>query len=263
MNKTKIDWTDMSWNPITGCLKNCRYCYAKGITHRFGSPEKETGGLHVINSPLCTETAVSKRFHVPIEFRSDHYPFGFDPTLHLYRLDNLKKTKTPHRIFVGSMGDMFGEWVPIFWINKVFAACEEAHDHTYLFLTKNPARYWTLYRHGELPKTDNYWFGFTATKQKELENAHRECAWMTYNTFLSIEPLHGPVDITTERRIRWVIVGAETGTGSRKVIPEREWIEGIVRDCKDKNIPLFMKRNLQTAWGAPLIQELPADMMQG
>ena len=246
MNKSKIDWCDMTWNVVTGCLHGCEYCYAEAMVRRFGNPEYATGEIHV------NENSASEGL----------YPYGFDPTLHRYKLDLPKNTKIPQRVFVTSMGDLFGEWVPDKWIGYVFDSCADARDHTYMFLTKNPARYHALKKAGLLPHGENCWFGFTATNQEDFEKAWRASAWMDYYSFVSIEPLRGEIDITIEKRIQWVIVGAQTGSRAKENVPERAWIEKIVSDCRDMQIPIFMKNNLRSAWGAPLIQQFPSCMKQ-
>lgn len=248
MNKTKIDWTDMSWNPVTGCLHDCTYCYAKGITHRFGSPENANGELHVLD---IAEIRKGKDG----AYVANPYPFGFDPTFHKYRLEQPAHTKVPQRIFVGSMTDLFGEWVPDEWIMQVFSACQRAIGHTYMFLTKNPARYWKLFDDGKLLLYDDIWYGSTIT------GAEKSLTYVTglrVNTFLSIEPIMNKVEIPEESlaEINWVIIGAETGSG-KKVVPERSWIENIVAACNAARVPVFMKSNLEEVWGEPLIQELP------
>ena len=90
-----------------------------------------------------------------------NYPFGFEPTFHKYRLDMPQKLKQSKNIFVGSMADIFGEWVPDEWIEEIFKACEKSPQHNYLFLTKNPKRYKELAEKELLPLSDNYWYGTT------------------------------------------------------------------------------------------------------
>lgn len=111
MNRSKIEWCDSTWNPVTGCLHGCEYCYARGIAKRFGFGAYEPD----INKRVLLEPPVSAGKKVP-------YPFNFEPTFHKYRLDeySIKKGRT---IFVCSMADLFGEWVPDEWIEEVFAAC--------------------------------------------------------------------------------------------------------------------------------------------
>jgi protein gp37 len=236
MNKTKIDWADRSWNPVTGCLHNCEYCYARKIANRFADKSNLTyvDGVkpeHLSNIP---------------------YPYGFVPTLHKERLIEPLKIKKPQTIFVCSMADLFGEWVPDEWIKEVFEACDKAPQHRYLFLTKNPERYI-----GTKPK-DNYWYGSTITDgtQKALIEISGKL-----NTFVSIEPLMGDVSKLRDlRHFKWVIIGAETGNRKDKVIPKKEWIESIVETCKYREIPVFMKESLRELMGNEFIQEYPWEL---
>lgn len=240
MNNTKIDWCDSTWNPITGCLHGCEYCYARGIAERFGGKQKFTNIFEEDEPVIGTDG------------KAVAYPHSFSPTFLKYHLDDYINKKG-RNIFVCSMADLFGDWVPDSWIKEVFTACEKAPQHNYLFLTKNPLRYKILADNGILKTSDNMWFGFTNTQTGEYgdifllpENAQ---------TFVSIEPVLEPISpyITVD----WIIVGAETGKRKNKVVPEREWIEQIVKSCRRFDIPLFMKSNLADIWGEPLIQEFP------
>lgn len=260
MNKTKIDWCDSTWNPVTGCLHGCEYCYARGIAERFAGFEPEENGewnmiqyekggerLGVANSAQY-RIANGKKISAP-------YPFGFIPTLHRYRLNDYIG-KQGRSIFVCSMADLFGDWVPDSWIKEVFAACEKAPQHNYLFLTKNPGRYIELENDRGLPWADNFWFGSSVTKTSD------RYTWFTekkFHWFLSIEPILeglGSMDEDAPKP-EWVIIGAETGRRKDKVVPERKWIEDIVNECQKENVPVFMKSSLADIWGEPLIQELP------
>jgi len=235
---------------------------------------------------FSTQTAAPNgEIHKQSEPPKTLYPFGFDPTFHRYRLDEPQRIKKPQTIFVCSMGDLFGEWVPNEWIEEVFDACAEAPWHTYLFLTKNPKRLnmaksiWEWrHNYGEMPP-DMMWFGTSITTQNDLVNAAKSIANIWYS-FLSIEPLLGEIDITKINlgdsiinysknqfstlggtfylnRPKWIIIGAETGNRKEKVVPKREWIESIVEDCSDGRIQVFMKNSLADIWKEPLIQEYP------
>ena len=145
MLKTKIDWCDSTWNPVTGCRHNCEYCYARGIVKRFGKmmPEQsgfglENPGLHILDAPIV---------HNP-------YPYLFEPTFHAYRLNEFVAKKKSRNIFVGSMTDLFGNWVPDKWIEDVLASCAKAPHHNYLFLTKNVKRY----KEYGVPEEDYLWY---------------------------------------------------------------------------------------------------------
>lgn len=264
MDKTKIDWCDSTWNPVTGCLHGCEYCYARKIAERFGTlfkgdilPEDE--GLEFFpDSP--------ERFiELDEPFRGDSgmiepYPANFYPTFHRYKLDEPQKWKKGRNIFVCSMADLFGKWVPDSWIEEVFKACGKAPQHNYLFLTKNPKRYG---EYGVKPYTAkgvfNLWYGMSVTNDDEF---HKTYLLPEYcHTFISIEPILEDLNIV-EGDLRfqcldWVIVGAETGRRKGKVIPKRKWIEDIVSECRKADITVFMKSSLADIWGEPLIQEFP------
>lgn len=176
MNKTKIDWCDSTWNPVTGCLHGCEYCYARRIANRFsGGGEKwKDDNLFVLD----------EKFYVEELEKACPYPYGFKPTLHRYRLDEYTNKKG-RNIFVCSMADLFGEWVPDSWIDEVFKACEKAPQHNYLFLTKNPERYIKSEKEKRLPWADNFWFGSSVTRLSD------KYAWFTeekFHWFLSVEP---------------------------------------------------------------------------
>lgn len=290
-NKTKIDWADSTWNPVTGCLHGCEYCYARKIAERFRARE--------IYDPECQcqrrliERGMLKGTGKPLELdypweqknkdgsiTNAAYPFGFEPTFHRYKLDEPQRWKKPRTIFVCSMADLFGDWVPDEWIQEVFKACEDAPQHRYIFLTKNPKRLcqmacatkvfmWNIdHPDGQvhprtaeytetmrLPIRDNWWFGST------IDNAKAKCfrAGRTWNTFLSIEPLteHLHMGIGSFGDDGWVIIGAETGNRKGKVIPQREWVENIVQAAKMVGVKIFMKESLREIMGDDFRQEFP------
>lgn len=254
-DKTKIDWCDSTWNVVTGCYHDCQYCYARNIAHRFSG-----GGENWTDDKIIVLD--ERKYDEFEENRALAYPYGFKPTLHRYKLDEYA-TKKGRNIFVCSMADLFGDWVPDSWLDEVFKACEKAPQHNYLFLTKNPKRYVRLAKKGKLPLKDNMLYGTTITDKSNAENA-KEMFDMGFNfrKFLSIEPVL--CDISKEDFwyaiddvADWVIVGAETGRRKNKVIPKRKWIEDIVNECKANGKPVFMKSSLADIWGEPLIQEFP------
>lgn len=258
MNKTKIEWCDSTWNPVTGCFHGCEYCYARGIAERFKPfdlPHLTEKGiyerLNELDTPIITACKDGKD-------RVCAYPYGFEPTLHRYRLGEYEKKKG-RTIFVCSMADLFGSWVPDSWIEEVFAACEKAPQHRYLFLTKNPQRYIDLARAGKLPAKDNMWYGTTATTPDE------QFFWGgAWHTFVSIEPIlrdyTGEIGEMCDTFAQWVIVGAETGKRKGKVIPEKSWIEEITKTCIEKNICLLMKDSLIPIVGEEnMFREFPWD----
>ena len=248
MNKSKIEWCDHTWNPITGCNHGCHYCYARTMTARFSGdvrlnkmckadystqtgPDEST--LYILDKPMLSETG-----HPLV------YPFGFEPTFHRYRMDTIGKLKMGNNIFVGAMADVFGEWVPDQWIEEIFTVCLEHDEHNYLFLTKNPERYMKLANAGKLPQQNNFWYGTTVTRPDQ------EYAWFesgTYNWFLSIEPIledFGKFGATVKTAPPWIIVGAQTGRSKNKVIPEFEWIKNLVLTADTFGKPIFMKDSL-------------------
>jgi protein gp37 len=186
MNKTAIEWCDYTWNPVTGCKHGCPYCYARKIAERFKG--------------------------------SKAWPQGFEPMFHPERLLDQRKVKNPQTIFVCSMADLFGEWVPNSWINEVMLAAKGASRHTYIFLTKNPKRYLTI--PGDYLGQKNFWFGTSVTNQYD---ADQRIHWLQRlpegNAFISFEPLlenPGHLDL---HDIKQVIIGAQTNP-SVEVTPE-------------------------------------------
>lgn len=279
MDKTKIDWCDSSWNPVTGCLHGCQYCYARSIAKRFGGWEYSPGMLRVnvaddktyihpmkayYGEAKETEYGIIADINDPFsnERGKAPYPFGFTPTFHRYKLDEYQKKKRSRNIFVCSMADLFGEWVPDEWIIEVFEACKKGPQHNYIFLTKNPKRYIELCQKGLLPQEDNFWFGSSATKPTD------HYSWFTdqkFHWFLSMEPLleeFGEINPGAAKP-EWVIIGAETGNRKGKVIPRRAWIESLVDQCRLYGIPVFMKDSLTDIWGTGLIREFPQQLLHG
>lgn len=232
MNKTKIDWATASWNPITGCRHGCPYCYARRTANRFdaGLADHATipGGLHVLKEKI----------------KGTPYPYGFAPTLHLYRLDQPERQLEPQTVFVCSMADLFGRWIPTSWIVKVLDACRRAPQHRYLFLTKNPDRYLELDHLALLPHENNFWYGSTVDSEDAV--GMHTMPMVAINSFWSMEPLLGPVNMNAaEGQPQWVILGAETGNRMDKVIPCKEWVEQIMDFCEENEIPIFFKENLR------------------
>ena len=288
-SKTKIDWADATWNPVTGCLHGCEYCYARKIAYRFGSVVFEsntengyecdlyegTFENHVLNYPALREWKSGRTTKAP-------YPFCFDPTFHRYRLDEPQHWKKPRTIFVCSMADLFGDWVPDEWIKEVLKACEAAPQHRFLFLTKNPGRYCHLERAGIMPKGDNFWFGATfdhsnwpghdgpheipgrpttfALHGKMVHDAgdFYYPAYPEKNRFVSFEPLLYDIGAHIgSTGAQWHIIGAETGNRKGKVATQREWVEHIVEYSDKNHIPVFMKDSLRVLMGDEFRQEFP------
>lgn len=238
MNKTKIDWCDYTWNPVTGCLHGCDYCYARRIANRF----KDKRNLTYVDGVK------------PEHLSSVPYPYGFLPTFHPNRLNDPAKVKKPQNIFVCSMADLFGKWVPDEWIKAVFEACLGAEQHNYLFLTKNTPKAKKLSdNYGFNITLERWWFGTTVTSERDK---HRiKFLPPGFNTFVSFEPLLGPIDIRDYLEngyVNWIIVGAQTGPGAVK--PKSEWVQGIIDQGRAAKTPIFLKDNLN--W-VETIQEFP------
>jgi protein gp37 len=200
------------------------------------------GELYELDKPMMNETG-----------RPLVYPFGFAPTLHRYRLDTLDKLKMGNNIFVGAMSDVFGDWVPANWIDAVYNACKKAPMHNYLFLTKNPQRYYEVgYIHEE-----NYWYGTSVTCKADIPRINNLPGYV--NRFVSIEPLHEDIsplfDYTAYQpynipsKLGWIIIGAETGKNAHKIIPKLEWINNILNVADKHGIPVFMKESLEAIVG--------------
>lgn len=272
LHKTRIDWCSHTWNPVTGCLHGCEYCYARKTALRFGLHPCEKPG----KPPLEILPKGSGCFYVeePTKLydekgayiRSTPYPAGFAPTYHAYTMDYPEKREIPSTVFVSSMGDLFGAWVPDTWIKDVFNACSRAPWHTYLFLTRNPKRYTEMKK--DLPSGNNFWYGATATNAEQMGKAADAIGDLpaTAKTFLSIEPMMEDItaspgwEISMSRvnvyYFNWLIIGGMTG-GRKDQKPKREWVEKIVDFACGHHIPVFMKKNLASTWGDDLIQEFP------
>lgn len=221
MNRTKIEWTDFTWNPVTGCRNKCPYCYARRIAERFKGTKA--------------------------------FPNGFEPTLHDDRFFEPISYGMPSKIFVCSMGELFGNWIPDEWIEAVLATCRLAKHHTFQFLTKCP---WNLPKWNPWP--ENAWVGATAV---DFYTSMQAIDWLALVEakirFLSLEPLlHNPaIPRALYPIVHWVIVGAQTNP---YLPPERQWIEEIIEATSQAKISLFLKDNLFKAYpDLPRIQEFP------
>lgn len=211
--RSKIEWTDASWNPTTGCTKvsaGCTNCYAETLALRL-------------------QKMGSKR-----------YRNAFTLTLHEDALNLPLKWKKPKKIFVNSMSDMFHKDVPDKFIDKVWDVMAKANWHIYQILTKRPERMaqysWTK------EKLPNVWLG-TSVEYSRVKD--RIKALHTSNAkirFISFEPLIGDVGKLDLSNIHWVIVGGESGKNHRPI--EREWVTNILAQCKKQNVAFFFKQ-----WG--------------
>ena len=265
---SKIEWTDSTLDIITGCRHGCSYCYANVMSKRFCGDirwnkaqtdkyERTEHGLYILRQPFFSEDGSRV-----------HYPFGFEPTLHLYKTNdwNLKRRKLDghgKRVFVGAMSDVFGDWVPDTWISANFILCRAYPLNNYLFLTKNPKRYRQIKEAGWFPSEDNFWFGTTITGTGDEERLdYLPDKLLGYHTFVSYEPMIGPLDINMQR-IDWLIMGAQTGRNIKRVIPEKEWIWKAVRDAREAGIPIYMKDSLLPYVGPDnILREYPDELME-
>jgi protein gp37 len=207
MNRTDIEWTDLSWNPIkTKCRKKCWYCYAWRYYKRF------PGVYH--DEPYWDELEAGE-------------------PIHRYR-------KKPSRIFVGSMTDVLGDWIPDEMVQGLISVCREAPHHTFQFLTKNPARYLDF----DWPK--NAWLGATATDHASWNIAAEHLEGLPNIKFISCEPLLGEIttNIACGNFVDWIIVGAMTGMNSAYHQPKTRWVYGLIEEARDYGTPVFLKRNL-------------------
>ena len=278
--KSRVDWCDSTWSPVTGCLHGCEYCYARRIAERF-RPEYVSGMYGTNESEVSSRTNYELkepmrrcRYEsdgVKLLYEKTAYPFGFVPTFHRYRLEEPQRWKKPRNIFVCSMADLFGEWVPDTWIDDVIRATQKALQHRYLFLTKNPERYgnWLeRFEEGRISGLDEVadcWFGASVSNNAEMERANRSRAmWISIepireqietdeDQFMQFEPYTG----AEQRRWKWVVIGAETGNSKNKVVPQRGWIEDIAKVCADFGTPVFMKESLRELMGDDFRQEFP------
>ncbi|MBQ8088177.1 MAG: DUF5131 family protein, partial [Clostridia bacterium] len=219
----------------------------------------------VINEDLrqLAEGATLPEFSVPYHRygRVQPYPHGFTPTFHRYKLDEPQRWKKPRTIFVCSMADLFGNWVPDEWIVEVLNACRKAPWHRYLFLTKNPTRY-DLLEDADLitDKNMNFWLGSTTTDiTQDFLHVNR-----ALHTFQSCEPMLKPWPQAGKPNRRfegewpeWVIFGAETGNRKGKVIPEKAWVDNAVQMCRNIGAKVFMKESLRSIMGSDFMQEFP------
>lgn len=210
---SNIEWTEFTWNPVTGCVKvsqGCKNCYAERMAKRL----KAMG--------------------------SERYTGGFKPTLQWDLIDAPLAWKKPRLVFVNSMSDLFQEDVPEIFIQSVFQTMVACPQHTFQILTKRSERVREMA--ARLPWPDNVWMGVSVEDARVLSRATDLSKVPAAVRFLSCEPLIGPLDFLPLENIDWVIVGGESGPRARAM--ETAWVKSIRRQCRRHGAAFFFKQ-----WG--------------
>ena len=210
--KSAIEWTESTWNPITGCDKispGCKHCYAERMAARL------------------------KAMH------SSNYINGFELTLHEHMLNLPLKWKTPQTIFVNSMSDLFHERVPINFIQKIFSVMRKAYWHNFQVLTKRSERLLNL---ASIDWPDNVWMGVSVENSDYVSRIDHLRDSGAHTKFLSLEPLLGSLTDLNLSNIDWVIAGGESGPKARPM--KEEWVISIKNQCLKSEVPFFFKQ-----WG--------------
>ncbi len=211
--QSSIEWTESTWNPITGCTKisqGCWHCYAERMSKR----------LMAMGQP--------------------NYANGFSLTMHEKVLELPRIWKKPQVVFVNSMSDLFHQDVPMDFIQRVFAVMNECPQHTFQVLTKRSQRLSTM--HGKLPWSVNIWMGVSVedrTTKHRIDDLRNTPAAIR---FLSVEPLLESLGTLNLDSIHWVVVGGESGPGARRMDPE--WVIEIRDQCVSAGVAFFFKQ-----WG--------------
>ncbi len=208
-----IEWTEMTWNPVTGCTKvsqGCKNCYAERMAKRLYAMGNE-------------------RYHN-----------GFQVTLHEDLINTPLRWRQPRVVFVNSMSDLFHESVPLDFIQRVFATMEACPQHTFQVLTKRSERLRRLSLH--LPWPKNVWMGVSVENESVIHRIPDLQAVPAYVRFLSLEPLIGPLNHLPLEGIHWAIVGGESGPGARNM--SIDWVESIFHQCQNAGVAFFFKQ-----WG--------------
>ncbi len=210
---SSIEWTEATWNPVTGCDKvspGCKFCYAERMAMR----------LQAMGQP--------------------RYRNGFEVTLQEDVVDLPLKWREPRVIFVNSMSDLFHKDIPAAFIQRCFETMRRASQHTFQVLTKRPER--ALELSGSLPWPPNLWLGTSVESVKYVSRIHELQKVPAKIRFLSVEPLLGPIPRLPLSGISWVIVGGESGPGARSM--DAGWVRQIRNRCLAYEVPFFFKQ-----WG--------------
>jgi protein gp37 len=223
---SEIEWTDATWNPISGCVMispGCTNCYAMRMAARLQAMKhpaylqttRKSGGRAVWTGKLHL---VEKALTIPLTWRK------------------------PRKIFVNSMSDLFQDGVPIDFIARVWDAMKQAHWHTYQILTKRPDNMGAILETLSPPVLPNVWLGTSVESGKyklRIEQLRRVPARVR---FISFEPLLGPIGRVNLAGVHWAIVGGESGPKARPMTAD--WIEEVRRQCRDQRVKFFFKQ-----WG--------------
>ncbi len=211
--ESKIEWTQMTWNPVTGCTKisaGCQHCYAERMAKRLQAMGVE------------------------------RYRNAFKVTLHDDLIDLPLRWKQPRLVFVNSMSDLFHEQVPLEFIQRIFATMVKCPQHSFQVLTKRSTRLRELAP--QLPWAANIWMGVSVEDERVVKRVVDLRHVPAYVRFLSCEPLIGPLSSLPLDGIHWVIVGGESGPHARPM--RREWVESILGQCREARVAFFFKQ-----WG--------------
>ncbi|MGE0384064.1 MAG: DUF5131 family protein [Gammaproteobacteria bacterium] len=211
--RTSIEWTEMTWNPVTGCTKisqGCKHCYAERMANRL----KAMG--------------------------AERYVRGFRLSIHEDLMDMPRRWRRPRLVFVNSMSDLFQDGVPDVVIDRVFSTMAACPQHTFQVLTKRSERLMAL--SGRLPWPENVWMGVSVESRDHLDRIDHLARVPASVRFLSCEPLLGPLENLPLDGIHWVIVGGESGPKARPM--QGEWVESVRKQCAEDNVAFFFKQ-----WG--------------
>jgi len=222
MKKTKIEWTDETWNPTTGCTMvsaGCKFCYAETMANRLKAME------------------------------APGYENGFSFSIMPARLEQPLKKKKPTKYFVNSMSDLFHEEMPEEFLDQIFDVIEKTPRHIYQILTKRDKRMAEYFENKKVPK--NVWLGVSSENKKDglprIDSLRNMKATVK---FLSVEPLLEDLGKINLKGIHWVIVGGESGPKARPM--KEEWAVNIRKQCQKANVPFFFKQ--WGTWGADEIK---------
>lgn len=232
-DKSSIEWTEATWNPVTGCDRvsaGCDNCYALTLSKRLkamGAEKYQNDGDPRTSGP------------------------GFGVTTHPLALDQPRRWRAPRVVFVNSMSDLFHAKVPIAFVRDVFDVMRETPQHTYQILTKRSLRLSRIADKLEWPS--NVWMGVSVEDASALERVDHLRTVPAAVRFLSCEPLIGPLDGIDLRDIGWVIAGGESGPNYR--VMDINWARGLRDDCRQAGVPFFFKQ-----WGGRTPKQLGREL---